>query len=63
VTAAAFGQRRKMLRQSLRGLSTNRGPVDVGRLLTEAGIDGSARAETLPIEGFVTLARILERQG
>ncbi len=63
VTAAAFGQRRKMLRQSLRGLSTNRGPVDVGRLLTEAGIDGSARAETLPIEDFVTLARILERQG
>ena len=63
VTAAAFGQRRKMLRQSLKGLATRRGPVDVGQLLTEAEIDGSARAETLPIEGFVTLARILERHG
>ncbi len=63
VTAAAFGQRRKMLRQSLKGLSTSRGPVDVGQLLEEAGIDGSARAETLTIEGFVTLARILDREG
>ncbi len=62
VTAAAFGHRRKMLRQSLKGLSMGRGPVEVGQLLEEAGIDGSARAETLTIEGFVTLARILDRQ-
>jgi 16S rRNA (adenine1518-N6/adenine1519-N6)-dimethyltransferase len=53
VTEAAFGQRRKMLRQSLKTLG-----VDTGALLAEAGIDPTARAEEIPIEGFVTLARI-----
>jgi 16S rRNA (adenine1518-N6/adenine1519-N6)-dimethyltransferase len=51
VTAAAFGQRRKMLRQSLRSLG-----VDPLPLLAAAGIDPTARAEDIAVEGFVTLA-------
>lgn len=53
VTEAAFGQRRKMLRQSLKTLG-----VDSGALLAKAGIDPTARAEEIPVEGFVMLARI-----
>jgi 16S rRNA (adenine1518-N6/adenine1519-N6)-dimethyltransferase len=53
VTAAAFGQRRKMLRQSLKTLG-----VDTGALLAAAGIEPTARAEEIPIEGFVALANI-----
>ena len=60
VTAAAFGQRRKMLRQSLKGLAGPGGPVDVPALLERAGIDGTARAETLEVADFVTLARLIE---
>ncbi|RYC33004.1 16S rRNA (adenine(1518)-N(6)/adenine(1519)-N(6))-dimethyltransferase RsmA [Lichenibacterium minor] len=60
VTAAAFGQRRKMLRQSLKGLSTARGPVDVADLLERAGIAGTARAETLDVASFVDLARLID---
>jgi len=52
VTEAAFGQRRKMLRQSLKSLG-----VDPLRLLGAAGIDQTARAEDIPVEGFVALAR------
>src|SRR5207237_1499139 len=52
VTKAAFGQRRKMLRQSLKQLG-----VDPIPLLVTAGLDPTARAEDLPIEGFVALAR------
>ena len=52
VTQAAFGQRRKMLRASLRPL----GP-DPLALLAAAGIDPTARAEEIPVEGFVALAR------
>jgi 16S rRNA (adenine1518-N6/adenine1519-N6)-dimethyltransferase len=52
VTAAAFGQRRKMLRQSLKSISP-----DVNELLGLAGIDGAARPETLSIEQFCALAR------
>lgn len=52
VTAAAFGQRRKMLRRALRSL-----PVDAGQLLTESGLDPQARAEDLSVEQFVSLAR------
>jgi 16S rRNA (adenine1518-N6/adenine1519-N6)-dimethyltransferase len=54
VTQAAFGQRRKMLRQSLRSLDSE--PL---RLLDAAGIAPTARAEEIPIEGFVALARAL----
>lgn len=50
VTAAAFGQRRKMLRGSLKGIGGE-------RLLQTAGIDGSRRAETLDIAEFDRLAR------
>jgi 16S rRNA (adenine1518-N6/adenine1519-N6)-dimethyltransferase len=52
VTEAAFGQRRKMLRQSLKSLG--RDPLP---LLTAAGIEPTARAENIPVEGFVALAR------
>jgi 16S rRNA (adenine1518-N6/adenine1519-N6)-dimethyltransferase len=55
VTAAAFGQRRKMLRQSLKSLGGD--PSD---LLAAAGLDPTARAETIDIEGFCALARALD---
>ncbi len=53
VTEAAFGQRRKMLRQSLKGLP--------GALaaLERLGIDPQRRAETLSVEEFVSIAREL----
>lgn len=51
VTAAAFGQRRKMLRQSLRALVADPQPM-----LAAAGIDPTARAEEIAVEGFVALA-------
>jgi len=54
VTEAGFGQRRKMLRQSLKSLG-----VDAGALLDRAGIDPTARAEEISVEGFVALARAL----
>jgi 16S rRNA (adenine1518-N6/adenine1519-N6)-dimethyltransferase len=53
LTAAAFGQRRKMLRQSLKGL-----PGALPALET-AGIDAQRRAETLSVEEFVNVARIM----
>ena len=52
VTAAAFGQRRKMLRQSLKSLG-----MDTEKLLAAAGIEGTKRAEEIDISGFVRLAR------
>jgi len=52
VTAAAFGQRRKMLRSSLKSLG-----VPVAPLLAAAGISGSARAEELSVAQFCALAR------
>ncbi len=52
VTEAAFGQRRKMLRQSLKSLG--RDPL---ALLAQAGIAETDRAENVDIEGFVRLAR------
>ena len=55
VTEAAFGQRRKMLRQSLKSLGT-----ETLRLLAMANIVETARAEEIPVEGFVALARALE---
>jgi 16S rRNA (adenine1518-N6/adenine1519-N6)-dimethyltransferase len=51
VTAAAFGQRRKMLRQSLKSLG-----VDAGALLDAVGIPQTERAEQIPLDGFVALA-------
>jgi 16S rRNA (adenine1518-N6/adenine1519-N6)-dimethyltransferase len=61
VAAAAFGQRRKMLRQSLRTLAAKGRPIDVPKLLQEAHVDGTRRAETLDVPAFVELARALER--
>lgn len=55
ITAAAFGQRRKMLRQSLRALGGDPQPI-----LAAAGIDPTARAEEIAVEGFVTLANALD---
>jgi 16S rRNA (adenine1518-N6/adenine1519-N6)-dimethyltransferase len=52
VTEAAFGQRRKMLRQSVKSLGGE-------TLLEKAGIDPTRRAETLSVEEFVTLANCL----
>ncbi len=57
VTAAAFGQRRKMLRQSLRSLG-----ADTGALLTATGVPETARAEELDVEAFCALARALSEQ-
>jgi 16S rRNA (adenine1518-N6/adenine1519-N6)-dimethyltransferase len=54
VTAAAFGQRRKMLRQSLKSLG-----VDPAALAAAADIDPTRRAETVPVSGFVAMAREL----
>jgi len=54
VTQAAFGQRRKMLRQSLRSLG-----ADVAALLAAANLDATARAENLSVADFVALARAL----
>lgn len=52
ITHAAFGQRRKMLRQSLK-------PLGGEALLNKADIDPARRAETLSVEEFVTLANTL----
>jgi 16S rRNA (adenine1518-N6/adenine1519-N6)-dimethyltransferase len=52
VTQAAFGQRRKMLRQSLKSLG-----FDAMALLEATRIAPTARAEDVPVEGFVALAR------
>jgi 16S rRNA (adenine1518-N6/adenine1519-N6)-dimethyltransferase len=54
VAAAAFGQRRKMLRQSLKSLA-----VDPARLAAAAQVDLTRRAETVPVGGFVAMAREL----
>ena len=53
VTAAAFGQRRKMLRSSLRGLWPDPEPI-----LAEAGIAPTLRAEEVDVEGFLRLVRL-----
>lgn len=58
VTAAAFGQRRKMLRAALRTLSKT--PLE---LLEQAGIDPTVRAETLEVEQFCALARAFDASG
>ncbi len=53
LTAAAFGQRRKMLRQSLKGVP---GALDA---LDAIGIDSARRAETVSVDEFVALARAI----
>lgn len=58
VTRAAFGQRRKMLRQSLKSLPVR----EIAALLAAAGIEPTARAEEIGVEGFAALARALRDQ-
>ena len=57
LTAAAFGQRRKMLRSSLKSLGLN-----VETLLQAAEIDPTRRAETVSPEEFLRLATLMETQ-
>jgi len=54
VVAAAFNQRRKMLRSALKGLTP-----DIETVLTDAGLKPTARAEEISIEGFCALARCI----
>jgi 16S rRNA (adenine1518-N6/adenine1519-N6)-dimethyltransferase len=56
LTQAAFGQRRKMLRQSLKGFAAARG-LDVTALLGAAELEPTMRAEEVDVAGFVALAR------
>jgi 16S rRNA (adenine1518-N6/adenine1519-N6)-dimethyltransferase len=58
VTAAAFGQRRKMLRQSLKPVA-----ADPETLLAAAGIEPTLRGEALAVRDFARLAYVLERLG
>jgi 16S rRNA (adenine1518-N6/adenine1519-N6)-dimethyltransferase len=53
LTQAAFGQRRKMLRQSLKGMA---GALEA---LESLGIDSSRRPETVSVDDFVNIARLL----
>lgn len=55
VTEAAFGQRRKMMRQSLKGVP---GALDA---LATLGIDPQRRAETMTVEEFVSVAKVLTK--
>lgn len=58
VTAAAFGQRRKMLRSSLKSLAP-----DAVRLLDDLGIDSNLRAEQLAVADFARIAAALAKEG
>ncbi|WP_417691821.1 16S rRNA (adenine(1518)-N(6)/adenine(1519)-N(6))-dimethyltransferase RsmA [Roseibium sp.] len=58
LTAAAFGQRRKMLRASLKGLAKPAEP-----LIEAAGLAPTARAEEIDVAGFVRLANIFKQNG
>ncbi len=54
VTLAAFGQRRKMLRQSLKAMLADPTPI-----IEAAGLSPTARAEEVPVSGFVRLANAI----
>ena len=53
ITAAAFGQRRKMLRSSLKPVFG----AETVEALARAGLDPAMRAEDVSVEGFVALAQ------
>jgi len=57
ITQAAFGQRRKMLRQSLKGLG-----VEPALLLEDAAIEPTKRAEEIELGGFIALANALQQR-
>lgn len=63
VTAAAFGQRRKMLRQSLKSLDLKTLGTDPARLFEATGIAPTARAEELSVADFCALARLVAPNG
>jgi 16S rRNA (adenine1518-N6/adenine1519-N6)-dimethyltransferase len=56
VTRAAFGQRRKMLRQSLKSITP-----EPSAILAAAGLEETTRAENVPVAGYVALANALDR--
>jgi 16S rRNA (adenine1518-N6/adenine1519-N6)-dimethyltransferase len=60
LTQAAFGQRRKMLRQSLKAFAAARG-LDLTALLAGAGLKPTMRAEEVDVAGFVALAQAAAR--
>jgi 16S rRNA (adenine1518-N6/adenine1519-N6)-dimethyltransferase len=62
VVHAAFGQRRKMLRNALAGLASQRGlgPGAAAAAFVRAGVDPAARGETLDLEAFARLARAFD---
>ena len=60
LTLAAFGQRRKMLRQALKGFALRGRTLDAQALLESAGIEPTRRAEEVDVEGFVRLAQAAE---
>jgi 16S rRNA (adenine1518-N6/adenine1519-N6)-dimethyltransferase len=62
LTLAAFGQRRKMLRQSLKGFAAER-RLDLAHWLGEAGLAPTARAEEASVGAFAALARAADRNG
>jgi 16S rRNA (adenine1518-N6/adenine1519-N6)-dimethyltransferase len=55
VTRAAFGQRRKMLRQSLKSIAP-----DPAAIISAAGLEETTRAENIPVEGYVALANAFD---
>lgn len=55
VTRAAFGQRRKMLRQSLKSIAP-----DPGAIIAAAGLEETIRAENVPVDGYVALANAFD---
>lgn len=57
ITAAAFGQRRKMLRQSLKALG-----CDIEALCKAANIDQTLRADAVPVSGYIALAKVLSQR-
>ena len=61
VTAAAFGQRRKMLRQSLRALEGRHSLHSAADLIAMCGLDGTRRAEELDVRDFIDLANAASR--
>jgi 16S rRNA (adenine1518-N6/adenine1519-N6)-dimethyltransferase len=56
VTRAAFGQRRKMLRQSLKSIAP-----DPAAIIVAAGLEETTRAENISVEGFVALANAFDK--
>ena len=61
VIKAAFGRRRKNLKNSLAGRELNITKAIAGQALSDAGIDPSRRAETLSVAEFVALSNSLGR--